>query len=52
VGNKAHMGEMRNAYTVFIRKPKGKGPLGGEMDVAGKCFMFHIVITEMEYLQT
>jgi hypothetical protein len=22
------MGEMRNAYNVFVRKPKGKKPLG------------------------
>jgi len=26
-GHVAHMGEMRNAYKIFIRKPKGKRPL-------------------------
>jgi hypothetical protein len=27
-GHVAHMGEMRNLYKIFVRKPEGKGPLG------------------------
>jgi hypothetical protein len=28
LGHVAHMGEIRNAYTIFIRKPEGKRPFG------------------------
>jgi hypothetical protein len=28
VGNVAHMGEMRGAYRVLVRKPQGQIPLG------------------------
>jgi hypothetical protein len=27
-GHVTHMGGMRNAYKIFIRKPEGKRPLG------------------------
>jgi hypothetical protein len=27
-GNVAHMGEMRNAYNILVRKPEGRRPLG------------------------
>jgi hypothetical protein len=27
-GNVARMGEMRNAYEIFVGKPRGKRPLG------------------------
>jgi hypothetical protein len=28
VGHVAHLGEMINAYSILLRKPKGKRPLG------------------------
>jgi hypothetical protein len=27
-GHVVHMGEMRNAYKILVRKPEGKRPLG------------------------
>jgi hypothetical protein len=26
--HEAHVGQVRNAHTIFVRKPEGKGPLG------------------------
>jgi hypothetical protein len=36
-GQVVRMGEMRNTYKIFVRKPDGKRPLGSSVSSVNRC---------------